>query len=66
MLFTLCTHPNASYVMDGNTEFHTIQHMRDQFVGECGSEMRLRKVETPQPAAKSDKRKWNRDWVGNL
>jgi len=44
MLFTLCNAKPSEYIIDGKIQFHTIQHMRDMFVGECGDEMRLRKV----------------------
>lgn len=44
MLFTLCRHPDSEYIREGKTELHTIQHMRDVYVGECGQEMRLREI----------------------
>lgn len=42
-LFTLCGHAKAEYKVDGKIELHTIQHMRDIYVGAC-SEMQLREV----------------------
>lgn len=58
MLFTLCTAKDAEYRVDGDVQHHTIQHMRDEFVGLCGLEMKLRKIEKPKSG-----RKWDR---GNL
>lgn len=43
-LFTLCQHEQSGYIHDHKLEFHTVQHMRDSFVGLCGDEMRLRKL----------------------
>jgi hypothetical protein len=59
MLFTLCQHDQAKYTYDGREEFHTIQHMRDTFVGLCGSAMKLRKMSAATKPS-GDGRKWDR------
>jgi hypothetical protein len=41
MLFTLCTRPESKYTYDGRDDFHTIQHMRDTYVGLCGEDRKL-------------------------
>lgn len=40
-LFKLCTAPMSRYTYDGKDDFHTIQHMRDIFVGPCGEDKKL-------------------------
>lgn len=48
VLFTLCSAQDAEYRIDNKVELHTVQHMRDSFVGACGDEMRLRKIDQPK------------------
>lgn len=44
VLFTLCTHRDSMYKIGEVEDFHTIQHMRDDFVGLCGDDMKLQEV----------------------
>ena len=60
-LFTLCQHPTSKYNIGGKEDFHTVQHMRDEFVGECGAAMALKKAEAPRKPG--DGRKWDRKAV---
>lgn len=43
-LFTLCGHPESEYSVSGIVQLHTIQHMRDIYVGLCGADAKLREV----------------------
>lgn len=44
-LFTLCMHKDSHYKVGEIEDFHTVQHMRDSFVGVCGDDMRLKAVQ---------------------
>ena len=34
-LFHLCVHEKSEYSFDGKSDYHTVQHMRQEY-GECG------------------------------
>ena len=40
-LFELCGHEKAAYSIGGRTDQHTLSHMRDVHVGQCGEKMGL-------------------------
>ncbi len=40
-IFELCAHPKSIYSINGVNDFHTCQHMREEY-GLCGHELRLK------------------------
>jgi hypothetical protein len=43
-LFKLCDHDQAGYKSGYFMDQHTVQHMRDEYIGLCGPEMKLREA----------------------